>query len=169
MKKIIALLMAMLCVCSMTVFANGETTVTGTTGETNDTTNFTYVVTETYTWSAPADIIFTPQSNNLDKQEGTVKVTDNVIPGDKRLSITIKDQDFKVVTDKGAERTYKIYKGTKSSLGTELNKTDEVLTVATGVSTGSQNIVFELQNAADAIQAGTYNGTLGFIANLVAA
>lgn len=158
----------MIATCSMTVFANGDTPVSGTTDDTNDTTHLTYVVTETYKWAAPADITFTPQSNNLDKQEGVVKVTENVIAGDKRLSITINDQDFKVTTDKGAERTYKLYKGTKSAMSDELLKTSEVLTVATGVSQGNQPIVFELQNAADALQAGTYNGTLGFTASIVA-
>lgn len=163
MKKILTLGLSLAMIASL-----GVTNVFAADNSTDDhVTNITYEVGETYKWTAPADITFTMNSNNLDVKTGTLSVEENVIAGDKRLSISVNDQDFKVVTPAGAERTYKIYKGSDNS-GTEVLRNTEVLTVANGVNTGSQQLAFELQNVS-VLQAGVYSGTVGFTASILAA
>lgn len=126
-------------------------------------TNFTYEVTETYKWEAPADITFDANTNTNSKT-GTLSVLENVIPGGKKLSIKITDgQAFKITSAEGIERDYTVTGATAGSLAVG----GTVLEVNAGTNTGSEELTFALQGVT-VQQSGTYTGTLNFESAVIA-
>lgn len=129
---------------------------------TSDDTQISYTVTEQYTWTAPAAITF---SSNSDTKSGTMSVTKNVIGYGKKLQIKIADdEDFKLVdsADASNTRTYKIKKGS-----TVLNKGGVVLEVASGTNTSSASLTFAIDSVS-VEKAGSFSGTANFISSVVA-
>lgn len=127
-------------------------------------TNLTYTVEESYKWSAPSDFVFT---TNVDAEikTGTVSVMENIIAGGSTLKISIgPDEVFKLTSGEGSTRDYKLLKDSN-----ELSAGSEVLAVPSGVNEATQNLNFELQgvvNGNTSQVAGTYTGTLNFVANI---
>lgn len=131
---------------------------------TSDDTLISYTVSESYTWTAPADITFTTSANSETKS-GTVSVTTNVIGSGKKLVISIdSNEDFLLTdtADSNNTRSYQIKKGT-----TVLTKGASVLEVAAGTNTGSQALDFVLQSVT-VQKAGTYKGTANFVSTISA-
>lgn len=130
-------------------------------------TNIRYEVEESYKWSAPADITFT---SNIDTETktGTVSVIENIIPGDATLKISIgPDEVFKLTSDEGIKRDYKVLKESD-----ELAASSLVLAVASGVNEATQDLNFALQGVVNgniSQVAGTFRGTLNFVANIESA
>ena len=128
----------------------------------NKSTNVNFTVSSSYTWSAPSDITFTTDAAT-DTKEGTVSVTKNVIPGDKKLRITVASSqaNFNITSAEGAVRSYALKKGQ-----TVLAAGNTVLDVVAGTNTGSQALTFNLLADAN-VKAGTYTGTCTFTAAIV--
>lgn len=134
--------------------------------ETGKNTTVEYNVTESYTWTAPADFSFT-KNVNAENKNGTVQVTKNVIGSKKKLQISLDPNAAFVLTDAanaGNTRTYTLKKGDAN--GTALSKGAVVLEVNAGTDKGSQGLTFGL-NSAGVQKAGTYKGTLKFVSAIV--
>lgn len=198
-KKAAALLVAAAMVMSMgtTVFAdetgNGtgaddttpKTTETGTADnnyETSLNTTVKYEVTESYTWQIHSAIDFgkttaAAVSTDKTKSNNEVKVSKSLLPNNTKLQIKIEgaykatkddtsSSGFTIATDEGATRTYTVTKPEN----TNVNTGDVVLEVKAGVTEGSVNLTYTLQDVAanTAEKSGTYNGTVTYSAAVVA-
>jgi hypothetical protein len=149
MKKILAVLVAVLMLCGIGVGAV-------------DSTTLSYTVEDAYTWTAPESIVFTTNVNN-EAKTGSVSVSQNIIPNGKKLQIKVSPSQtaFTITSVEGATRDYVVKKA-----GTALAAGDMVLEVAAGTNTGSQELSFELQSVA-VQKSGTYTGTMAFVAAIV--
>lgn len=139
-------------------------------------TNISYTVDETYKWAAPADITFDKNLNSNSKT-GTVSVEENVIAGDKKLSIKISgEQEFKIsnglLGPNEVKRDYTVTGAGSSNGGLEtvgtgsINVGDVVLEVPSGTNAATNVLTFDLKSVT-VQQAGTYTGTLNFEAAIV--
>lgn len=150
MRKLASLLIiTLLLFCGSYVFAaeNGDTT----------TTTVTYTVPESYVWSAPTDVTFT-EAERI--QTSTLTVSENIIPYQSFLVISIPDQTFVLTSTEGATRSYKVYLGED-----ELTAGNEVLRLPAGITEGSVDINFKVPQVEN-VEAGTYTGTLNFTAKV---
>ena len=160
---------AMVSMTSVSVFAvDGSSTNENTTAN----TQVKYTVNETYTWSVPTEIDFTQAQDSTvtTGDNGTtpnVKVTNNVIPNDKKLHIVLQSttHSFKVVTTDGAELQYSVKVGSNN---TALAAGDTVLDVNAGAKEGAAVLKFELKK--DSVEkAGTYSDQITFAASVAPA
>lgn len=138
---------------------------TSTNGANSTTVN--YVVTESYTWAAPANFSFT-KNVNAENKSGTVAVTKNVIASKKKVQIKVADDAvFKLADTSNAANTreYTLKKGDAS--GTALSAGSVVLEVNAGTNTGSQALTFGLKSVG-VQKSGNYAGTLKFQSSVVA-
>lgn len=137
-------------------------------------TTLTYQVTEGYEWSVPSEIDF-----GSDKGAGTtsqveanadsgatqkVKVTKNVIPVGKKLTIAAgSSNDFKIKSG-ATELSYDVKAGSNPIVADS-----EILSLNAGINTADQALTFTLHtvsgaNAAE--QAGKYEGTMTFASSV---
>lgn len=126
-------------------------------------TDITYNVAESYTWSAPSDITLTEDSNGSKEETGTVNVTQNTIGYGKALNVNISnDQVFELVdtANPSNKRTYTVKDGT-----TELSAGSKVLSVSSGTATGLKKLTVQLDGMTTEF-AGTYTGTLRFVSSV---
>ena len=174
MKKFLAILMAVMCVCTMGVAA--ETTQPTTSG-TSGTTQVKYTVDSGYEWEIHTDIIFNgtglaAQSSIAaklaDNTENGVKVTKNVIPDGKNLNITVTSENAWKVKNGSTLRPYTaklVVDSTESQ--NALANGGTVLTVAAGTNTGAVGINFQLQAMTGTSEvAGDYLDTLTYTASI---
>ena len=134
-------------------------------GKNTNTTETTlnYDVTEQYTWTAPADIEFTTGTNGSEIKSGTVEVTENIIPDNKVLKISIKSDQILELSDVANpdnRRAYTVKKG-----DTVINAGSPVLKVKSGVNNGSADLDFQMVAEATEVS-GNYAGTLCFVADI---
>lgn len=137
------------------VFA--ENTTTGS-------TQVNYTVDESYDWTAPADIVFTSNSNGSEVKTGNVNVTKNTIGSCKMLTIGIaSDQTFELTdtANSSNKRTFTVKDGS-----TALSAGSEVLSVEAGTDTASKNLSIQMTSVGTEV-AGTYSGTLRFVSNII--
>ena len=91
---------------------------------TTGSTQVNYTVAESYSWTAPADIAFTANSNGSEVKAGTVNVTKNTIGSGKTLKISVaSDQTFELTdtANSSNKRTYTVKDGsTALSAGSEV-------------------------------------------------
>ena len=135
--------------------------------KTEDSTTVKYEVTEEYTWSVPSEIDFTGDEDATITTSGTsgatqdVYVSKNVIKNGKKLNIALKDatnNTFKIKSAEGAELTYAV---------NTLAAGDTVLEVPAGTNTGEATLTFKLTK--DSVEkAGSYSGTLSYVATIIA-
>lgn len=130
---------------------------------TTGSTQVNYTVAESYSWTAPADIAFTANSNGSEVKAGTVNVTKNTIGSGKTLKIGIaSDQTFELTdtANSSNKRTYTVKDGS-----TALSAGSEVLSVEAGTDTASKNLSIQLTSVGTEV-AGTYSGTLRFVSTI---
>ena len=130
---------------------------------TTGSTQVNYTVAESYSWTAPADIAFTANSNGSEVKAGTVNVTKNTIGSGKTLKIGIaSDQTFELsdTANSSNKRTYTVKDGS-----TALSAGSEVLSVAAGTDTASKNLSIQMTSVGTEV-AGTYSGTLRFVSTI---
>ncbi|MBR0419249.1 MAG: hypothetical protein IJI66_08775 [Erysipelotrichaceae bacterium] len=175
MKKFLAIMLAMLCICTMGVAATGD--VDGTSAaDTSDTADVLYAVNEGYTWSIHADIDFGEDAGvnsyverlvDENNDDAIISVSRNIIAHGKKLQISIASANgFKVKTAANDELSYEVRKNNAS--GAALAANDSVLEVAAGTNTGSQALYFKLTTSAAAAEvAGNYSDTLTYTAAIV--
>lgn len=130
-------------------------------------TTINYVVDQSYSWTVPATVTFTQNSNGgaADVKTGTVEVKQNIIGYGKTTRIAIKsDEDFtmKEKTDASDTRTYKVFLGSST---TALAKGGSVLNAPAGTNTGSASLKFQMDSAS-VQKAGNYTDTLNFTATI---
>lgn len=179
MNKVAAAVLAAAMVGSMAVPAFADDVASGEalTGETGST-NVTYTVEESYSWTVPNEVKFTADEKEL---TGSVTVTKCVINEGKTLKISIADSNSvdsstdtnfvltRYVGSSASGSTTRTYTVKKESTG--LKNSSEVMSVAAGaVSTeGShvQQLTFALNDVNNIFEtAGTYKGTLTFTASI---
>ena len=172
MKKFLALMLAMFCICTLGVAAiDGDSSA-----DTSDTADVLYAVNEGYTWSIHADIDFGEDAgiNNFverlvdeNEDDAIIAVSKNIIAHGKKLSISIASANgFKVKTALNDELNYEVRKNNAS--GAALAANDPVLEVAAGTNTGSQPLYFKLTTtSATAEVAGNYSDTLTYTAAII--
>lgn len=166
-RKVLAATMAvsmMVPMMGMNVFAADANTTEGT-------TNVKYKVEESYKWSVPTDITFTSDKTTITTggTAGTtqdVKVTKNIIPINKKLVISVTNNDYKIKTTDGASLTYKVsVKGTDEQYTELTGEKKDVLSVDAGTNAGSATLKFVLTK--DSVEkAGTYTGTVSYTSTL---
>lgn len=150
MKKIVSIFIIVLSLFyGSSVFAaeNGDTT----------TTIVTYVVPESFKWTAPTDVTFDAAD---EIKTSTLVVSENIIPYNSFLIISIPEQEFVLTSSEGATRNYKVYLGEN-----ELTVGSEVLRIPAGTKEGSVDLNFKVPQV-EGIKAGTYTGTLNFTAKV---
>lgn len=135
------------------------------TNKTEDTTKVHYTVDKTYTWTVPADITFASNSDT-DTQTGSVEVKNCVIDEGEALTISLGHDDgmFTLKSKQGATRTYKVEAG-----GSALSADQTVLKVPAGKLADKTELTFKLDSANGQTKAGTYEGTLSYVATVGAA
>lgn len=130
---------------------------------TTGSTQVNYTVAESYSWTAPADIAFTANSNGSEVKAGTVNVTKNTIGSGKTLKIGIaNDQTFELTdtANSSNKRTYTVKDGS-----TALSSGSEVLSVAAGTDTATKSLSIQMTSVGTEV-AGTYSGTLRFVSTI---
>ena len=198
-KKAAALLLAAslaVSVCATPVFAEDNPPVINkpgvqdTTGE-DVTTPATekqacmqlkYTVTEGYTWSIPANIVFDSDHGVTAAdmtEQGKVTVKNCKLKNGYTLKITMAGNGgqyskntnggFKVMTAEGATLDYTVKKGTAPSL-TDVISGKDILTIAAGTDKEEETLTFTLQTKKDqgnyAETAGEYIGYAIFTAKI---
>lgn len=168
-RKVLAATMAvsmMVPMMGMNVFAADANTTKGT-------TNVEYNVQESYKWSVPTKITFTSDNTEITTSGTTgatqdVQVTQNIIPNNKKLVISVTNNDYKIQTTDGASLNYKVsVKGTGNQYNELTSTKKDVLSVDAGTNTGSATLKFELTK--DPVEkAGTYTGTVSYTSALAA-
>lgn len=130
-----------------------------------------YQVAEGYTWTIHSLVDFgdskgTGNTSTVTKDKA-IKVTRNVIPDGKKLSITLKgDNDYQVHNGNTA-LDYKVYNAMDAS-GTELAPNAEVMFVNAGTNTGDTPLTFKLSTTTGTAEvAGDYTGTIAYVASIV--
>ena len=173
-KTILAAALATAMVASLgtTAFAADASATKTESGE----TKVTYAVTESYTWTVPAEVTFGKDAgvnkNNVDgkatdnSSELKVTVTNNVIENDKKLRITAVGDGtsgaFTIKTTEGASLTYKIQLGSDKKELTD----GTVLEVPAGQKEGSVDLTFTLTTASTTAEiAGNYEGKVIYTAS----
>ena len=193
-KKAAALLLAaslVVSVCATPVFATSNTAsaegenVTGSGKNTQTKTDVEYVVQASYNWSVPVKITFTSDTASV-TTAGTsgntqnVYVSNNVIPNDKKLQITVDSttktnsetgtNDEFAIEAHGAKLKYEISK--KNATGEDFTKVAPegvVMEVASGVKEQQQVLKFDLTKDSGtnvSEKAGSYAGVATFTAQL---
>ena len=167
-RKVLAATMAvsmMVPMMGMNVFAADANT--------GKETTVNYEVKESYTWSVPTEITFTSNKTTITTSGTTgatqdVLVTQNIIPNDKKLVISVTNNDYKIQTAEGAILNYKVSVKGPGDQYNELTSTKkDVLSVDAGTNTGSATLKFELTK--DHFEkAGTYTGTVSYTSALAA-
>lgn len=178
-SKVLAMAMAVaMMVPGMNVMAaevSSSATGNSATDSTNCQTTVKYDVNTSYTWSVPSEIDFTnasdatvtTSSNDSDTKTQNVKVTQNVIPADKKLQIALgNDNTFKVTSSEKATLDYKVSKVVENNADSELAKGGTVLDVAAGINSGSATLKFVLTKD-NVEKAGNYTGTVTYTASVV--
>lgn len=131
-----------------------------------------YQVAEGYTWTIHSLVDFGDSKgiNNTSTvtKDNAIKVTRNVIPDGKKLSITLKgDNDYKVHNGNTA-LTYEVFNAANAS-GAKLAPSAEVMSVNAGTNTGSTPLTFKLATTDGTAEvAGDYSGTIAYVASIVA-
>lgn len=126
-------------------------------------TVITYSEDESYSWTAPADFAFSENSNGSEAKTATIDVLENKIGSGRTLRIKIaQDQKFELTdtSDSSNTRTYTVKDGS-----TTLSAGSEVLALESGANTASKNLTVKM-NSVSKEYAGTYKGTLRFIAGI---
>ena len=142
--------------------ADGATnTINGTTESTTSSTEVKYTVNQSYTWTVPTEIVFDADAPTSTKT-GTVEVTKSVIENGKTLNISLGHENtFTIKSGQDAECKYTVSAGDKV-LAADAN----VLEVEAGVPTKSQELTFKLDDQTGKMKAGTYTGTLSYLATI---
>lgn len=163
MKKYVGKVTAIAMVAATMVSMTGVTAFAADTKE----TNVKYEVTEGYEWSVPSEIDFT--TNPTVTTSGTtgatqdVYVSKNVIANGKKLSISLNNPTFKITSAEGAELKYAVALKDGDALSADKLT---VLEVNAGTNTATQSLTFTLTK--DTVEkAGSYTGTLPFVASIV--
>lgn len=129
-----------------------------------------YQVAEGYTWTIHSLLDFgdskgTNNTSTITKKDA-IKVTRNVIPDGKKLSVTLDPtNDYKVHNGK-TELGYTV---ANDATGAHLiSGSDEVMSVNAGTNTGSTDMQFKLSTTKDTAEvAGDYTGTIGYVTSIV--
>ena len=188
MKKFLAILMAVMCVCTMGVAA--ESGAINSTESSDDSASVLYQVNSGYTWSIHSDIDFGDDAGidglganaDLEIDAQTVAVTRNIIPDGKKLRITIDAYSCDALGTKKTDNVFQVANGNSQLAYTVNNGTADlaiggtVLDVAAGTNTGSQALTFtldtsKLAGAASNLAAevaGDYHGKVVYTATVVA-
>ncbi|MBR3250947.1 MAG: hypothetical protein IKF80_04500 [Erysipelotrichaceae bacterium] len=172
MKKFLAIMIAVLCLCTMGVAADPDT----------KTTTVEYEVDSGYTWAIHDGIDFgsnlgvghndatSSQTAQIDSADNGVAVLSNVIDDGKKLQITViganmSSNQYRVVNGS----TYLNYAISKNAdMSSPLVANAVVLEVAAGTNTGNQALYFRLNTgSATAEVAGSYLDTLTYTATIV--
>ena len=167
MKKFLAILMAVMCVCTLGVAAEDPDTKGA---------NVLYDVNQKYTWSIHSDIDFGDDAGinrtverlvDIEDADAKVAVSENVIAHGKRLSITIASANgFQVKTAANDALNYEVRLGNAS--GAALVNNAEVLGVNAGTNAGEQALYFKLTTTtATAEVAGNYSDALTYTASII--
>ena len=130
-----------------------------------------YQVSEGYTWTIHSLVDFGDSkginnTSTVSKDQG-IKVTRNVIPDGKKLSITLDPSNTYKVTNGGTQLGYTVV---SSAAGKDaLAAGAEVMKVAAGTNTGDTKLTFKLSTTNGTSEvAGDYKGTIGYVASIVA-
>lgn len=196
MNKAIAATLTAALLLSMgttTVFAADNNTVTGedvTKSEGNTkTTQLSYTVQSTYTWTVPREIKFTNDQGTLKSitgtatdNDGSVTVSGCTIPYNNELTITVEGSGdknneghnaFTITTGDGTKKGAELSYTVKSSAmnNAEVTTGGTVLTMDAGTAAKNAELTFTLAtdyNADSGIsqKSGTYTGTATFTATV---
>ena len=156
MKKLFTVLLTALMVfaCTATVFAEGKTDPTTT------TTDVTYTVAESFTWSIPANITLTTKDA---AEGGEVGFTaGGLCTAGDTYKITYKAANGNLVstTDSNVKLEYKVVIGTTDSVPAT-TATDVLEATAADINTGKK-VAFKAKFTQAATQAGVYKDTVTF-------
>ena len=196
MKKFLAIMLTVLCICTLGVAAidgQGDST-------TSDNTDVLYEVTEGYTWNIHAAINFgkdaaidgsnsgSDKTGHLVIEDQAVAVTKNIIRDGKKLKISIGAYSCDSEGVKKTDNVFQVANGNSQLAYSVVGKTGDfkegaiaigntILEVAAGVNTGAEHMTFTLdtsklagaaQNLASEV-AGNYYGKVVYTAQIVAA
>lgn len=164
---------ALAAVCMMAA-ASGMTAMAAP-AEDQKSTEIEYQVSSGYEWmihdkvSFGHDLGVNQKKEVTTEQNNSVRVTKNVIPGNKKLQITVSSDTVKenkyVISNGSKELFYTIRKAGES---TEIIPGGAVLEVKSGTNSASQPLVFTLDTgSAEAEEAGNYTGRVTYTAAVV--
>lgn len=147
--------------------ATGDPTAAASSSKSTDVL---YQVAEGYTWTIHSLVDFgdskgTNNTSTVTKTDA-IKVTRNVIPDGKKLSITLDASNTYTVANGGTKLSYVV---ANDATGTHLVAgTDEVMSVSAGTNTGTTDMLFKLSTTNGTAEvAGDYTGTIGYVASIV--
>jgi len=175
MKKFLAILMAVFCVCSLGVAAiDGDSSAS-----TSGTADVIYGVTEGYTWTMHARIDFGTDAGinqtigktvDIEDSAAKITITKNVIEGGKKLQISIASANgYKLVSDNDDELAYTVNKGAEFDSAAILGQNASVLELPSGQAVPvEQALYFQLITPDGQEVAGNYSDTLTYTAAIVA-
>ena len=130
------------------------------------TTDVRYSVTAGYEWIIHSKVEFGKDSGvgqSVEKTDNIVKVTKNVIPDGKVLSISVAgsgDQGAFVIKNGNTTLTYAVLDGENN-----IEANNVVLTVAAGTNTGAKNLTYRLTTGTGTAEvAGDYSGSVTYTA-----
>ena len=162
-KYITTLIFTFLCLCCVMLLADDKTT------------NVKYSVDSNYSWEIHTTIDFGEDAGVnttvdrtatlSDSMVAGVRVNSNVIPPDTRLDISLaSSNDFKIVNGS----TLLDYTVSKTNGGEQLLAGASVLQVPSGTNSANQPLYFKLRTQAGTAEvAGTYNGTINYVAEII--
>lgn len=147
----------------------GVNVLAADTPKTTDSTTLKYYVTQEYEWSIHTEIDFgtdkagTESTVNKDADNG-VKITKNIIPDGKKLSIKIDPKQEFTIANGNTKLNYKVYNA-NAATGNELTKGAEVVSADAGTNTASTAMTFVLSTNTTEV-AGNYTGTITYTASI---
>ena len=162
-KYITTLIFTFLCLCCVMLLADDKTT------------NVKYSVDSNYSWEIHTTIDFGEDAGVnttvdrtatlSDSMVAGVRVNSNVIPPDTRLNISLaSSNDFKIANGS----TLLNYTVSKTNGGEQLLAGASVLQVPSGTNSANQPLYFKLRTQAGTAEvAGTYNGTINYVAEII--
>ena len=162
-KYITTLLFTFLLICCVMLFADDKST------------NIRYTVDSNYSWEIHTDIDFGADKGTYkylnetavlgDNTQAGVRVNSNVIPDGTTLNISLTNDNTFTVVNGSTSLGYSV---AKTNGGSALSAGDLVLSVESGVNTGSQPLYFTLATTHDTAEiAGTYIGEVNYVAEIV--
>lgn len=162
MKRFAKKVLAATTAASMMVSMSGISVCASDATLDTKTTNVTYEVTQSYSWSVPSIITL-----GTTEATDTVSASDCILPSGTKLQITAAGSGtggaFTVATDGGQPLAYTI---TVGSAADAIASGGEVLAVNAGSTSGTAPLKFKLADSAT--MAGTYSGTVTYTASVVA-
>lgn len=151
MKKIISIILAVMLTLSIGIMAFADNGISG-----DNDIEVSYTTTESYTVTIPSD-----QTVSTTAQTGTVSASGVLLADGNRLVVSMASANGYKMKYEGSEIAYTASVGEKTLSGTAA---EEVLSVNSGSTSGSQNISFVTTSEAiaAATKAGKHTDTLTF-------